>query len=142
MRTKKRKPSDYIEMETVINKAWIDTEGMMVLIPTGRGTIDKLRKDIELYSLAVFKILNMRGTARIDFLYDSNNKLLYVTEVNSIPWCYAHNLWEAKHISYKELLNIVLDDAREVEVHKQKMINNIENDIIKNLTNNKIKEMK
>lgn len=46
MRTKKRKPSDYIEMETVINKAWIDTEGMMVLIPTGRGTIDKLRKDI------------------------------------------------------------------------------------------------
>ena len=46
MRAKKRKPSDYIEMETVINKAWIDTEDMMVLIPTGRGTIDKLRKDI------------------------------------------------------------------------------------------------
>ena len=25
-----------------------------------------------------------------------------VDEVNSIPWCYAHHLWEAKNISYKE----------------------------------------
>ena len=38
---------------------------------------DKLRKEIETYSLAVFKMLNMRGTARIDFLYDTKNKKLY-----------------------------------------------------------------
>lgn len=31
---------------------------------------DKLRKEIEFYSLSAFKMLNMRGTARIDFLYD------------------------------------------------------------------------
>ena len=46
MKTKKRKPSDYIEMESVINRAWIDTEGMMILIPAGRNTIDILRKSI------------------------------------------------------------------------------------------------
>ena len=33
-------------MESVINKAWIDTDGMMILIPAGRNTIDKFRKDI------------------------------------------------------------------------------------------------
>ncbi len=103
---------------------------------------EKLRKEIELNALAVFKMLNMRGTARIDFLYNCSSKQLYVEEVNSIPWCYSHHLWEAKNISYKELLNIMLDDAREVEVHKQGMINSIDNDIIKSLTNNKIKEMK
>lgn len=46
MRTKKRKPSNYIEMEEVINKSWIDTEGMMILIPAGRAAIDNLRKEI------------------------------------------------------------------------------------------------
>ena len=53
---------------------------------------EKLRKEIETTSLAVFKMLNMRGTARIDFLYDNKNKKLYVDEVNSIPWCFSHHL--------------------------------------------------
>lgn len=46
MKTKKREPSNYIEMESVINRAWIDTDGMMILIPAGRNSIDKLRKQI------------------------------------------------------------------------------------------------
>ena len=46
MKTKKRPPSTYIEMESVINRSWIDTEGMMILIPAGRNTIDSLRKSI------------------------------------------------------------------------------------------------
>ena len=37
-----------------------------------------LRKEIEFYSLSAFKMLNMRGTARIDFLYDKKNNKLYV----------------------------------------------------------------
>lgn len=46
MKAKKRSPSTYIEMEEVINKPWIDTEGMMILIPTGKNAIDNLRKSI------------------------------------------------------------------------------------------------
>lgn len=46
MKTKKRVPSNYIEMEEVINKSWIDTEGMMILIPVGRNAIDNMRKEI------------------------------------------------------------------------------------------------
>ena len=103
---------------------------------------EKLREEIELTALAVFKMLNMRGTARIDFLYDNKRKLLYVDEINNIPWCYAHHLWEARNISYKELLNIMLEDAIAVEVKHQSMINTIDNDIIKELNNETIKEMK
>ena len=76
-------------------------------------------------------MLNMRGTARIDFLYDNKNKKLYIDEVNSIPWCFAHHLWEARNISYKELLNIMLEDAIAVEVKHQKMINTIDDTVIK-----------
>ena len=103
---------------------------------------DSLRKEIELNALAVFKILNMRGTARIDFLYDNKKKMLYVDEVNSIPWCYAHHLWEAKNISYKELLNIILNDAIEQEVKCQGMIKTIDDRLIKNINTTKLEEMK
>lgn len=103
---------------------------------------DKLRKEIEFYSLSVFKILNMRGTARIDFLYDKKKNKLYVDEVNSIPFCFAHHLWEARNISYKELLNIMLKDATDNEVKVQNMKLVMDNDIIKKMTNRTIKEMK
>ena len=103
---------------------------------------DKLRKEIETYSLAVFKMLNMRGTARVDFFYDKENKKLYVDEVNSIPWCFAHHLWEARNISYTELLNIMLKDAIDVEIKNQERHVTIETDIIKNMTTKKLKEMK
>lgn len=103
---------------------------------------DKLKSEIEFYSLSVFKILNMRGTARIDFLYDKKKNKLYVNEVNSISFCFAHHLWEARNISYKELLNIMLKDAIDNEVKLQGMTLVMDNDIIKKMTNNTIKEMK
>ena len=103
---------------------------------------EKLKNEIELISLAVFKMLNMRGIARVDFLYDSKNKKLYVDEGNSIPWCFSHHLWEARNISYKEILNIMLEDVVLVEVKHQGMINTIDTDVIKNLNNNLVKELK
>ena len=87
-------------------------------------------------------MLNMRGTARIDFLYDNKNKSLYVDEVNSIPWCFSHHLWEARNISYKEILNIMLQDAINQEVKHQKMTTTLDSDIIKKINAIKLEEMK
>lgn len=103
---------------------------------------EKLRKEIETTSLAVFKMLNMRGTARIDFLYDNKSKKLYVDEVNSIPWCFAHHLWEARNISYKELLNIMLADAIAVEIKNQGMTTTLDSDVVSTLNHAKLEEMK
>ncbi len=103
---------------------------------------EKLKKEIETYSLAVFKMLNMRGTARIDFLYDNKNKKLYVDEVNVVPWCFSHHLWEARNISYQELLSIMLKDAVDSEIKNQQRVQIIETDIISTMTTNKLKEMK
>lgn len=102
----------------------------------------KLREEIEITALSVFKLLNMRGCARIDFLYDKTNKKLYVDEVNSMPWCFSHHLWERKNISYQELLNIMIKDAINNEKIKSEMVSEVESDIISKLTANKLKEMK
>ncbi|MBQ8681533.1 MAG: D-alanine--D-alanine ligase [Bacilli bacterium] len=103
---------------------------------------DKLRKEIELTSLAVFKMLNMRGAARIDFLYDNKNKRLYVDEINSVPWCFSHHLWEARNISYKELLNIMLADAIAQEIKTQGMTTTLDSDVLNKINNAKLEEMK
>lgn len=103
---------------------------------------DKLKKEIETFALAVFKMLNMRGTARIDFLYDNKNKKLYVDEVNSIPWCFSHHLWEARNISYTELLNIMLADAIAVEIKNQDMTKTLDSKVVEKMNNATIKEMK
>ena len=130
---------DIIEYGDKLN---FDSEDSSIKRTVSPKISDKLKEEIELTSLAVFKMLNMRGTARIDFLYDSKNKKLYVDEVNSIPWCFSHHLWEARNISYKELLSIMLEDAILVEVKHQGMINTIDTDVIKKITNAKLKEMK
>ena len=103
---------------------------------------EKLRQEIELTSLAVFKMLNMKGTARIDFIYDTKNKKLYVNEVNTIPYCFSHHLWDAKNISYRELLNIMMKDAIDSVVKLESMTLTLDTDVVKDMNNKTIKEMK
>ena len=45
----------------------------------------KLKKLIQKESKKIFKILNLKDFARIDFLYDEENDILYFNEVNTIP---------------------------------------------------------
>ena len=103
---------------------------------------EKLRKEIELTSLAVFKMLNMKGTARIDFIYDTKNKKLYVNEVNTIPYCFSHHLWDAVNISYRELLNIMMKDAIDSVVKLEGMTLTLNSDGLKDMNNKTIKEMR
>lgn len=44
-----------------------------------------LEKEIKELSKKIFKILNLKDLARIDFLYDYNNQILYFNEVNTMP---------------------------------------------------------
>ena len=103
---------------------------------------EKLRKEIELTSLAVFKMLNMKGTARIDFIYDTKNKKLYVNEVNTIPYCFSHHLWDAVNISYRELLNIMMKEAIDSVVKLEGMTLTLNSDGLKDMNNKTIKEMR
>ena len=102
----------------------------------------KLQDEIELLSLTVFKMLNLKGSARIDFLYDKTNKKIYVNEINSISNCFTHHLWESRNISYKELLNIMIEDAINGVVKKEGMTLTLDSDILKDINNKNIKDMK
>lgn len=64
-----------------------------------------------------FKALGCNGVSRIDFMIDEDNGELYFNEINTIPGSLAFYLWEPIGLSYKELLDkmiqLALKRARE-----------------------------
>lgn len=72
--------------------------------------ITKEQKD-EIQSLAkrTFKALGCNGVMRVDFMIDQDTGKIYVNEVNTIPGSLSFHLWKAAGVSYKDLLNEIID---------------------------------
>ena len=86
--------------------------------------------------------LNNTGLSTIDFLYDKNKKKLYIEEINSIPTCFSHHLWEEANISYKELFTIMINDAIKNFNKDNEMITTMDMSVLKNLKTSDIREFK
>lgn len=96
--------------------------------------IDLAKKTINLF--------NNTGLSTIDFLYDKDKKKLYLNEINSIPLCFSHHLWEEANISYKELLTIMINDTIKNINKDTDMIKDMNMSVLKDLKNSDIKEYK
>lgn len=103
---------------------------------------DSMQDDIINLASKTINLLNNTGLSTIDFLYDTKKKKLYIDEINSIPTCYSHHLWEESNISYKELFNILIEDAIKNFNKSNEMVVSMNMDILKNLKNSDIKEYK
>jgi len=103
---------------------------------------EKMNEEIVEIAKKTINFLNNTGLSTIDFLYDKNKKKLYIDEINSIPTCYSHHLWEEANISYKELFTIMINDAIKNFNKDNEMITTMDMSILKNLKNSDIKEYK
>lgn len=101
-----------------------------------------LTEEIEKTSKKVYKALTLGGVARIDYIYDTKNKMLYVNEVNTIPNFFSHHLFEDKNIDYRELLGIMIKEAIDKVNKKSTMINTLDDKMFKNVTSKDIRNMK
>lgn len=72
---------------------------------------EDLRKQIREIAVRAFKALGCNGVSRIDFMIDEDNGQLYFNEINTIPGSLAFYLWEAIGMSYKELLDRMIQLA-------------------------------
>ncbi len=68
-----------------------------------------LARKIKALTEKVYKLLNCFGVARVDFLYDSKSKEVYVNEVNTIPGSMAFYLF--KDIPFKDLISCNIEQA-------------------------------
>ena len=65
-----------------------------------------------------------------------------IDEINSIPTCFSHHLWEEANISYKELFTIMINDAIKNFNKDNEMITTMDMSVLKNLKNSDIREFK
>ena len=91
------------------------TQGKRRVIPAEID--DSLRLQIEDLAKKSFIAIDGKGTSRIDFLLDENNKV-YVNEINTLPGSIGYYLWEGKGYSFEKLLNELIDIA--IQTHDQK----------------------
>ena len=72
---------------------------------------DSEREYIRTIAVDSFKALNCNGIVRIDFMVDRDTNTVYLNEVNTIPGSLSFYLWEPMGVSYKQLLNKLIELA-------------------------------
>lgn len=68
-----------------------------------------------------FKVLGAAGVCRIDFMMDAETKTVYVNEINTIPGSLAFYLWKEEGMSFRELMDHLVDQALERERRRSRM---------------------
>jgi len=82
-------------------------------------------KKIQELSVKAFKALDCSGMARVDFLIDKISGIIYINELNTIPGftkiSMYPKMWEASGISYKQLIDELIQLAQKRHQQKQSL---------------------
>ena len=92
----------------------------------------KLKEEVESLSKDVFKVLNLSGLCRIDFLIDKKKEKVYINEPNTIPGSLAFYLWEPVGKKYKELLDDMITIAIKEYKNKSKKVYSFDTNVLSN----------
>lgn len=103
---------------------------------------DKLTKEIEETSKKVFRLLNLSGVCRIDYLIDKKNNKLYINEPNTIPGSLSFYLWNPVGKKYSELLDDMITMSIKEYKNKSNKIYSFESNILSNYGIKGLKGMK
>lgn len=98
---------------------------------------EKLTKDIQETSKKVFKLLNLSGVCRIDYLIDKKTEKFYVNEPNTIPGSLSFYLWKEAGVEYKDLLDEMISIAIKEYKNKSKKTMSFESNILAGFSGSK-----
>ncbi len=90
----------------------------------------KLQEKIYDITKEIYTKLELSGVVRVDFLYDLDEKILYVNEVNTIPGSYGFYLFKNKGISFTDLINDLIKQTLINEEKKKNYISSFESNIL------------
>ncbi|MBR6779238.1 MAG: hypothetical protein IKM43_03750 [Clostridia bacterium] len=71
----------------------------------------KLEQKINEYTSLVYSALNIKGVARIDYIYDTKSRELYFNEINTVPGSMSFYLYEPIGIDYITLVDKLVENA-------------------------------
>ncbi|MCH5171894.1 MAG: ATP-grasp domain-containing protein [Erysipelotrichales bacterium] len=96
-----------------------------------------VENDITNIAQTVFKLFNVKGVLRFDFLLDSKTKEVYLNEINSIPGSLAFYLFKNLDISFIDILNKLIEIAKKEYKENRQLISKYEHSSLKTLTRKK-----
>jgi len=96
-------------------------EGTQLIIPA-KLTRAQVRRFQE-YAVRAFRAIECAGMARVDFFLERRSGRIYLNEVNTIPGFTSISmypkLWEASGLSFRELIDRLIDLA--LQAHREKV---------------------
>ena len=96
-----------------------------------------LTKEIQETSKKVFKLLNLSGVCRIDYLIDKKTEKFYVNEPNTIPGSLSFYLWKEADLKYSDLLDEMISIAIKEYKNKSKKTKSFETNILAGFSGSK-----
>ena len=66
---------------------------------------------IQFLASETFRVLSSNGVARVDFIIDESDNMVYVNEINTIPGSLSFYLWEASNIPFDKLMDKLIQLA-------------------------------
>ncbi len=88
----------------------------------------KLGKKIKALTEKVYSLFDCQGVVRVDFLFDNENKILYVNEINTIPGSLAVYLF--KGVPAQDIITAMIEECKENFNHSQKLVKTFDSDAI------------
>lgn len=89
----------------------------------------KITKEVERVAVDIFRSLDGKGIARLDFMVDSKNRV-YFNEINTMPGSLAFYLWEASGVSFGDLVAKLVKLAEEDWKAKRKLVSVFSSNIL------------
>ncbi|GAU75761.1 D-alanine--D-alanine ligase family protein [Fusibacter sp. 3D3] len=83
---------------------------------------DSLKNEIECMAAEAFIALDCAGVSRIDFMIDRKTNLPYINEFNTIPGSLSFYLWEATGVTFKQMLEEMIEAAYRSHRRKSSLI--------------------
>lgn len=118
-------------------KSGVKSKGMASTNRIIPARINKeLAHSVSNISKDVFKVLNLSGVCRIDFLINSKTSDVFVNEPNTIPGSLSYYLWEKSNIKYSELLDRLISISIKNYKDRRKKVFSFDTNILKNYNKN------
>lgn len=95
---------------------------------------EELSEKIKDISCKVFKVIGASGVVRIDYLLDNKTGEVYANEINTIPGSLAFYLWQASGISYKQLIDKLVEIAFRRERKRENLQFTIDTNILSGIS--------
>ena len=78
-----------------------------------------MEKDMEQEHIITKMAASLKVNGKTDFLMDTENKKVYVNEINTIPGSLAYYLWEPMGLPFPKLLDRMIELAEKAAQEKE-----------------------